>query len=92
MDHATIARFDAYYRAHPAWGSLHLVLDDLNLEDEHIAFCERYATEQGDAEGAELARVLRGWTEEQILGMRDLVTGSWVDDVKAILDGTDEEE
>ena len=52
--------FKAYY-ARPGngvWGSLHIVLDDGNLEDSSVEFCLKYAEEKGDTEGAELARIL----------------------------------
>jgi len=50
--------FAAYYRAHPAWGSLHIVLDDGNVSDGNVAYCIEWAEECGDVEGARLGRVL----------------------------------
>lgn len=50
--------FLAYYRQHPAWGALHIVLDDGNVLDRDVEFCIKYAAENGDAEGERLARIL----------------------------------
>lgn len=58
-------RFMAYFRQHPTWGSLHIVLDDLNTEDSHVQWCIDYATKRGDAEGAELGRLLLTMSETQ---------------------------
>jgi hypothetical protein len=53
-----VARFADYLDGHCAWGSLHVVLDDGNLEDSHVRFCLDWAREEGDAEGADLAALL----------------------------------
>lgn len=53
-----IDRFRAYRAWHPAWGSLHVVLDDGNWADGFVEYCVLHAEERGDAEGAELARLL----------------------------------
>lgn len=58
-------RFAAYYAEHPSWGSLHVVLDDINLADDDVEFCIRYAESCGDAEGAALARILLSLTRTQ---------------------------
>lgn len=39
-------------------GSLHIVLDDENIQDEHIEYCIKYAEECGDAEGVRLGKLL----------------------------------
>lgn len=39
-----------------AGGSLHIVLDDNNLEDEHIQFCLEQAEQKADREGSAIAR------------------------------------
>jgi hypothetical protein len=39
-------------------GSLHIVLDDGNIEDHHIRYCAEFAEKRGDGEGVELARLL----------------------------------
>lgn len=46
-------------------GSLHVVLDDGNLQPSHIEYCLKYAVESGDSEGAELARALLQMTPTQ---------------------------
>lgn len=57
LDH--IDRFKTYKnKVGCAWGSLHIVLSDLNVSCGNIKFCEQYALENGDTEGAELARIL----------------------------------
>lgn len=60
-----IARFAAYHQQHAAWGSLHIVLDDHNLENGHVDFCIQYALENGDQEGHELGLILRSLSETQ---------------------------
>lgn len=40
-------------------GSLHIVLDDGNVEDGNVDFCIKWASEQGDELGLLLACVLR---------------------------------
>ncbi len=39
-------------------GSLHIVLDDGNTEDDHVKWCIEYAKERGDAAGVELGETL----------------------------------
>ena len=41
-----------------AGGYLHLVLDDGNIDDDYVEFCLKYAGENHDADGVELARLL----------------------------------
>jgi hypothetical protein len=55
-----IERFETYYAkpGNGAWGSLHVVLDDGNTEDEIVRLTVESAEKAGDAEGAELARLL----------------------------------
>lgn len=55
-------------------GSLHIVLDDLNCDDADVEWCERFALEQGDEEGARLARVLRSmsYTQRMKIARRSL--------------------
>lgn len=52
------ADFRAYHAANLAWGSLHIVLDDGNVEDSSVEFCIKYAQENGDMEGERLAKIL----------------------------------
>jgi hypothetical protein len=58
-------RIEDYGCVHGAWGSLHIVLSDGNTEDQFVAFCVTFAEEQGDPEGAELARILLRLTEAE---------------------------
>jgi hypothetical protein len=51
-------RFAAYFREHPTWGSLHVVLDDGNVEDSTVRFCIDWAADHGDVEGEALAHLL----------------------------------
>lgn len=60
-----LARFRAYYLKHPTWGSLHVVLDDDNLHDAHVAYCLDWAEGIGDEEGAALARILLPMSRSQ---------------------------
>jgi hypothetical protein len=62
-------RFLAYKNrpGNGAWGSLHVVLDDNNVEDHFVAWTIEHATERGDTEGAELARILLSMSRTQRL-------------------------
>lgn len=51
-------RFLDYLRKNELWGNLHVVMEDGNVEDHHIEACIKRAEEAGDAEGAELGRIL----------------------------------
>ena len=59
--------FRAYLAQHPTWGSLHIVLDDGNVEDSSVEFCLDFARECGDAEGERLARILLRMSKTQRL-------------------------
>lgn len=57
-DVATLIR---WYRTLPgcaAGGSLHIVIEDSNCDDYHVAWCSGYATGIGDTCGSELAGLL----------------------------------
>lgn len=64
---AVLDRFKAYHQTHPGWGPLHVVLADNNVTDDCVDFCIKEAEDQGDAEGAALARVLRSMSKTQRL-------------------------
>ena len=52
-------RFAAYYDASTGeWGALHIVLADGNVKDDDVWYCIADATTEGDAEGADLGRIL----------------------------------
>lgn len=59
------ALFAAYHEDHSTWGSLHLVLEDGNLGDDHMQFCIQYAAENGDAIGCVLGRMLAKMSVEE---------------------------
>lgn len=58
-------RFAEYHREHMAWGCLHIVLDDDNIEDEYIRYCIEFAKEHNDQEAVELGEILLKLTEEE---------------------------
>ena len=62
-----LGRFVAYYKKpeNKAWGPLHLVLEDGNIEDRHVNYCLEEAKKAGDEEGAFLARTLLKMTKSQ---------------------------
>jgi hypothetical protein len=51
-------QFYAYLERRPGWGSLHAVVEDLNVSDCHVEGAIKYAERDGDEEGAKLARLL----------------------------------
>jgi hypothetical protein len=55
-----VAATRAYYAlpGNAVGGSLHIVLDDLNLGTSSIEWCQAYAAEKGDLAGIGLARML----------------------------------
>lgn len=62
-----LAKFKAYLDkpGNGCWGSLHIVLDDFNLETDHVEFCIKYAHEKGDLDGYELGLILRQLSQTQ---------------------------
>ena len=63
-----------------AGGSLHIVTDDGNLANHHVEWCIEWAEENGDGEGAELARALlaMSWTGRRKVIARASYGGYWV--------------
>lgn len=53
-----IRRIKPYYRDHPGGGSLHIVLDDGNMEADHILFTLEWAMEHDDVDGVALSKLL----------------------------------
>jgi hypothetical protein len=51
---------NAYYAkpGNGVGGSLHIVLDDGNVDDGSVEFCRKFAMEQGDDDGVALADIL----------------------------------
>lgn len=64
-----LQRIRDYYAlpSHSNGGSLHIVLEDQNVEDSHIRFCQRCAREDGDAVGEALADELWALSKTQRL-------------------------
>lgn len=50
--------YEEYVEQNITGGSLHIVLDDGNNEDDHIEFCFNYAKEHGDVAGMYIASKL----------------------------------
>lgn len=62
-----LERFRAY-RALPgngAWGSLHIVLEDYNIDDDSVRFCIEVAAREHDTEGQFLASLLLRMSKTQ---------------------------
>lgn len=66
------ARFEVYHLNNPAWGSLHIVLEDNNVKDSHVQSCIDDALKEGDLEGAELGRILLKMSKSQRLRLGQL--------------------
>lgn len=62
-----VDRFLAYYKENRAWGSLHIVLDDNNVDNDDVEFCIGWAQEHKDTEGETLARILLDMSKSQRL-------------------------
>jgi len=46
-------------------GNLHLVLDDVNVEDQHVSFCLEVAKERNDDDGVRIAELLLRMSKTQ---------------------------
>lgn len=53
-----IDRFRKYHERELAWGSLHVVLDDGNVDNDFVQHCIDYADKNGDVEGRALGEIL----------------------------------
>jgi len=60
-----LKRFADYYALHPAWGALHIVLEDGNVKYCHVEYCYQQALNSGDYEGTVLASALAGMSQTQ---------------------------
>jgi hypothetical protein len=56
-----------YYAEHMAGGTLHIVLDDGNVDDSDVQFCLEYAQREGDEAGVRLAAILLRMSKTQRL-------------------------
>lgn len=48
-----------------AWGNLHIVLDDGNIDDHFVISCREWAQECDDIDGVELANILLKMSKSQ---------------------------
>lgn len=69
---AVIDRFREYHDRWPAWGRLHIVLDDLNVTDRDVDYTLSWALKSNDQEGWELASILRAMSRTQRRKLADL--------------------
>lgn len=60
-----LVRFEAYREKNPAWGCLHIVLEDGNIKDKDVQHCIDSARRQGDEEGVYLGEVLLTLSKSQ---------------------------
>lgn len=64
---------DLYYAidGNGTGGSLHIVLDDYNVETGYVEFCEEWAIQRGDARGHRLAGLLlhMSTTQRRVIAM-----------------------
>ena len=59
-----LLKFAKYWKdSGQTWGSLHIVLDDFNVEDESVEHCKQWAVAEEDTLGVELAEILLQQTE-----------------------------
>lgn len=56
---------ELYYPDNVTGGSLHIVLEDGNINDGSVEYCKRYAIESGDTSGQLIADALLGMTKTQ---------------------------
>ena len=66
---AFLNKFIQYYYFdldNPAGGNLHVCLDDGNLSESNIAFCQEQAEKDNDSFGIFLSRLMREFTEEEL--------------------------
>jgi hypothetical protein len=58
-------RFRTYHAANAAWGSLHIVLDDGNVDNSSVKHCIESARERADLEGEDLGHILLKMSKTQ---------------------------
>ena len=58
------SKFVRYHKKNPAWGSLHIVMEDSNWESTYGL--DEWAKELGDKEGVLLAKILQGMDSREI--------------------------
>lgn len=70
-----LSKFISYYEKpeNGAWGSLHIVLDDGNIEDSSVNFCIKWAHDNNDPAGKELGELLLKMSKSQRMRLPDKV-------------------
>lgn len=78
---AAVALIAAVYEGHSVGGGLHLALDDYNLSDEDIAWCDAHLHEYADPENIDIERAccaaLKVLTEEERYAAVGAFHGDW---------------
>lgn len=71
-----IEKFEAYYKkpGNGAWGSLHVVLDDQNVSDYFVEFCEEECVKRNDTDGLELVNILKQLSKTQRIKISKLIS------------------
>lgn len=77
LSEADKALFAQYYRENPAWGHLHIVLDDENIHENHVLYCRNEAERLGDTQAVYLADVLLGMSKSQRLKLSRTSWNAW---------------
>lgn len=67
VSQADLERFRAYYDVNPTWGNLHIVLDDENIQEDHIKYCIKRCVDHGDEAGYYLGNLLLKMSKSQRL-------------------------
>jgi hypothetical protein len=76
-EHAELVEdIKAYLEVEPTGGSLHIVLEDLNLDDHSIVFCQGWAGAERDGAGSAIARRLEALTLEERVAVMSEVDGN----------------
>jgi len=60
-----VPAFSAYLRMNSVWGSLHIVMGDLNFDESCVRYCITVAAESKDIPGLLLGNVLLLMTQRQ---------------------------
>ena len=61
-----------YYQKEPAGGSLHIALDDGNMDDGNIEFCLKFAKENNDSDAITIGHELQKFTEDERIEIYNL--------------------
>ncbi len=67
--------FRAYYikTGSDGWGCLHIVLEEGNVSNHDIEYCLKYAKDNGDIDGENLANILLKMSKTQRLKIDSIV-------------------